>query len=287
MNELALNQLPKPILDELDRRQQTIVSVVDNAKTAVGEQLKSAQELLSKNGYGCFGEWLDYIGFNRETARRYIKRFEAIATNCGNQNFEELPDSLIYEYAKPSTKPELKEAVENGDVLTHKEFKELERRLKEKEQEAVKFKEAAQILTQRNDDLMRERQTKPEPEIIEVVKEVVKIPDDYDRAKKEADGWKSRYQRLHQDREKLLDENKVLRDQTKDKKYYQGLDVGVMIAYMREFIANMKKYEAMKDDLAALQGSDEEQVSTWIRRVNDQMTTMEMLIKNMEVTIIE
>ena len=42
--------------------------------------------------------------------------------------------------SKPSANPEVNQAVFNGDVTTHKEYKELERRLKLKDQalEAVK-----------------------------------------------------------------------------------------------------------------------------------------------------
>ena len=60
INEVALNQLPKSILEELEERQKNIVFTGMNAKTKIGEELKRAQDLLAKNGYGCFGEWLEF-----------------------------------------------------------------------------------------------------------------------------------------------------------------------------------------------------------------------------------
>ena len=79
--------------------------------------------------------------------------------------FEHLPKTLQAQVSKPSAIPEVNQAVFNGDVTTHKEYKELERRLKLKDQalEAVKG------------ELERVKQTKTTEKVIE--KEV--IPDDY------------------------------------------------------------------------------------------------------------
>ena len=79
--------------------------------------------------------------------------------------FEHLPKALQAQVAKPSANPEVNEAVFNGGITTHKEYKELERRLKLKDQalEAVKG------------ELERVKQTKTTEKVIE--KEV--IPDDY------------------------------------------------------------------------------------------------------------
>ena len=79
----------------------------------------------------------------------------------------------------------------------------------------------------------------------------------------------------------------ALRQQTKEETYYKGLDIGVFVAYLREFISNMKKYEAFKDDFKNLTLEDERTIEMWINRTRDQLTVMEMLKNNMEVTIIE
>lgn len=281
MNELALNQLPKPILTELEERQRLIITATEDAKTTIGQQLKSAQDLLSKNGYGCYGEWLDFIGMNRQTANRYIQRYDAIVTNCDNQDFKSLPDSLIYEYAKPSARPELKQAIEDGDIKTHKEFKELERKLKDAEERTRQYEAGSKNLMEHRDKLINQLQN-IKPEVIE--KEV--NPADYENLKRQVEFYKKSYSSIYKEREKTMDENRVLRDQAKDKTYYKGLDTSVMASYMRSFSADMKKYEAMVDDLQKLTPEDEEEIIKWIYRINDQLTGLEMLIKNKEMIII-
>ena len=285
INEVALNRLPKSILEELEERQKNIVFTGIKAKTKIGEELKRAQDLLAKNGYGCFGEWLEFIGIGKSTAYNYIDRYEAIIQNLDNQNFEELPDSIIYEYAKPSTPPETKQAIEDGEITTIKQLNEHKQKLKEAESKINELKNHAKWLEEANQKLIQEIS---EPaEVKEVVKEVVKIPDDYENLKRQAEFYRKASGESSKDYENILSENMALRQQTKEKTYYKGLDIGVFVAYLREFISNMKKYEAFKDDFKNLTLEDERTIEMWINRTRDQLTVMEMLKNNMEVTIIE
>lgn len=285
INEVALNRLPKSILEELEERQKNIVFTGIKAKTKIGEELKRAQDLLAKNGYGCFGEWLEFIGIGKSTAYNYIDRYETIIQNLDNQNFEELPDSIIYEYAKPSTPPETKQAIEDGEITTIKQLNEHKQKLKEAESKINELKNHAKGLEEANQKLIQEIS---EPaEVKEVVKEVVKIPDDYENLKRQAEFYRKASGESSKAYENILSENMALRQQTKEKTYYKGLDIGVFVAYLREFISNMKKYEAFKDDFKNLTLEDERTIEMWINRTRDQLTVMEMLKNNMEVTIIE
>ena len=285
INEVALNRLPKSILEELEERQKNIVFTGMKAKTKIGEELKRAQDLLAKNGYGCFGEWLEFIGVGKSTAYNYINRYETIIQNLDNQNFEELPDSIIYEYAKPSTPPETKQAIEDGEITTIKQLNEHKQKLKEAESKINELKNHAKGLEEANQKLIQEIS---EPaEVKEVVKEVVKIPDDYENLKRQAEFYRKASGESSKAYENILSENMALRQQTKEKTYYKGLDIGVFVAYLREFISNMKKYEAFKDDFKNLTLEDERTIEMWINRTRDQLTVMEMLKNNMEVTIIE
>ena len=285
INEVALNQLPKSILEELEERQKNIVFTGMNAKTKIGEELKRAQDLLAKNGYGCFGEWLEFIGIGKSTAYNYINRYETIIQNLDNQNFEELPDSIIYEYAKSSTPPETKQAIEDGEITTIRQLNEHKQKLKEAESKINELKNHAKELEEANQKLIQEI-SKP-AEVKEVVKEVVKIPDDYENLKRQAEFYRKASGESSKAYENILSENMALRQQTKEKTYYKGLDIGVFAAYLREFISNMKKYEAFKDDFKNLTLEDERTIEMWINRTRDQLTVMEMLKNNMEVTIIE
>jgi len=50
----------------------------------VKKALKEAQDTLSKNGYGCFVEWVESIGMNKMQANRLIQRY-SLVTNCDDQ----------------------------------------------------------------------------------------------------------------------------------------------------------------------------------------------------------
>ena len=112
------------------------------------------------------------------------------------QAFESLPKSLTYDISKPSADPELTKKVLNGDIKTHKEYKALEAKLKQREQELADRDETianqqAELednrkvqleLNKRNSELSKQQ---PEQKVITktVTKEVPVKPDDYDEIK--------------------------------------------------------------------------------------------------------
>lgn len=174
MNEIALtNDFDYSVLDAttkefLEERANIIYGIQSKSAYEIGKQLARAQEKLSQNRYGCFEEWYRSLGFKKTKAYEYINHYNFIRSQSEQLNiekFEELPSKLQAEMSKPSAIPEVNQAVFDGDVKTHKEYKELERRLKLKDQalEAVKG------------ELERAKAVKPIEKVIE--KEV--IPDDY------------------------------------------------------------------------------------------------------------
>lgn len=172
----------------LEERANIIYGIQSKSAYEIGKQLARAQEKLSQNRYGCFEEWYRSLGFKKTKAYEYINHYNFIRSQSEQLNiekFEELPSKLQAEMSKPSANPEANQAVFNGDVKTHKEYKELERRLKLKDQalEAVKG------------ELERAKAIKPIEKVIE--KEV--IPDDYKAT-----------QNLNK---QLLDKNKDLADE--------------------------------------------------------------------------
>lgn len=175
MNEIELteNDFDYSLVDEktkefLEERANIIYGIQSKSAYEIGKQLARAQEKLSQNRYGCFEEWYRSLGFKKTKAYEYINYYNFIRSQSEQLNvekFEELPSKLQAEMSKPSANPEVNQAVFNGDVTTHKEYKELERRLKLKDQalEVVKG------------ELERVKQTKTTEKVIE--KEI--IPDDY------------------------------------------------------------------------------------------------------------
>jgi len=95
------------------------------------------------------------------------------------ETFQELSPSLQNEVSKPSAKEEVNQAVFDGDIKTHKEYKEMERMVNEAEQ-AKRQAEAQAEQAKRSEEIALKRLEEVEsrePERIEVV------PDDYDYIK--------------------------------------------------------------------------------------------------------
>lgn len=141
--------------------------VYQNYQVIVGEILYKAQQELSSYGDGLFGKWVESKGISKTNSYNYINSYKFVQNlnEPKKEIFDNAPKSLQFEMSKNSALKEVNEAVFNGDITTHKEYKELERRLKLKDQalEAVKG------------ELERVKQTKTTEKVIE--KEV--IPDDY------------------------------------------------------------------------------------------------------------
>lgn len=174
MNEIAAtNDFDYSVLDTttkefLEERANIIYGIQSKSAYEIGKQLAKAQEELSTRGYGCFEEWYRSLGFKKTKAYEYINHYNFVCSQNEQANiekFESLPKTLQAQVAKPSAIPEVNQAVFNGDVTTHKKYKELERRLKLKDQalETVKG------------ELERVKLTKTTEKVIE--KEI--IPDDY------------------------------------------------------------------------------------------------------------
>lgn len=162
--------------------------IYQNYSVAVGEVLFKAQQELSSYGTGTFGQWVESNKISKSNAYNYINAYKFVQQldePKEKEIFSKQPQRLKNEMSKPSANPEVNQAVFDGDVKTHKEYKELERRLKLKDQalEAVKG------------ELKRAKAVKPTEKVIE--KEV--IPDDYKAT-----------QNLNK---QLLDKNKDLTDE--------------------------------------------------------------------------
>ena len=169
MNEIVTNDFDYSLLDAktkefLEERANIIYGIQSKSAYEIGKQLAKAQEELSTRGYGCFEEWYRSLGFKKTKAYEYINHYNFVCSQNEQANiekFESLPKALQAQVSKPSANPEVNQAVFNGDIKTHKEYKELERRLKLKDQalEAVKG------------ELERVKQTKTTEKVIE--KEVI------------------------------------------------------------------------------------------------------------------
>lgn len=175
MNEIALSNVKDFNYDVVSQESSKVLKalsnqldgVYQNYQVVVGEILYKAQQELSSYGDGLFGKWVESKGISKTNSYNYINSYKFVQNlnEPKKEIFDSAPKSLQFEMSKSSALEEVNEAVFNGDVTTHKEYKELERRLKLKDQalEAVKG------------ELERVKLTKTTEKVIE--KEV--IPDDY------------------------------------------------------------------------------------------------------------
>ena len=224
MNQVQ-NNLEKPfdyslVNDEvasyLQDRVKTMHKIVSDNATKIGEQLYLSQKKLADfNNEGLFGKWIESTGFSRSSAYNYINRYNAVQSLDSEdeiKQFESLPKNLTYDISKPSAPKEAVDAVMSGDITTHKEYKELEHKLKMVQEE------------NRDKDLQIERlnnRPEPEPRVVEktVTKEVT--PSDYDELKREASITSDLRQRNSQTQQEMDDIKSQLEKAKADAEFYQ------------------------------------------------------------------
>ena len=189
INDFDYKQLDQSTAEFLRHKENNMREIFSNTCTKLGKELKEAQEKLASNYRGVFEEWYTSLGFKRQTVYNLINRYELVLQNPENTNLiEELPKSLVYEIAKPSANPELRQKVVDGDIRTHKEFKELERKQKEAEQKAKELEAESEQYRHQCDLLLDENKTlkKKEPTVVEKIVEKTVIPSDYNSLKEKA-----------------------------------------------------------------------------------------------------
>ena len=247
----------------------------------IGKRLIQLKEQLP---HGEFMPWVEKeLSYSHDSANNFMRCYEKFGNS---ETFRNLKPSQMF-VLMGETEEITVEIIKNND-MEEMTIKKLRDEVKALKQKTTRYEEVSKNLTDQRDGLVRELQkVKPEVVVKEIVKEVVKVPDDYENLKRQAEFYRKASGESSKAYENILSENMALRQQTKEKTYYKGLDIGVFVAYLREFISNMKKYEAFKDDFKNLTLEDERTIEIWINRTRDQLTVMEMLKNNMEVAIIE
>ena len=204
--------------DFLKQRVENMHSIAENTRYRMGRELAAAQEKLAHNYQGTFVKWFKSLGLNKNDVYFWINEYK-FSKNLENSqqaiNFGNASKMLKRDVMKKSTSEEARQAALNGDIKTHKEYKALEAKLKQREQELADRDETianqqAELednrktqleLNKRNAELSKQQ---PEPKVITktVTKEVK--PADYDQIK-----------------ERLADLEKRAKKDQEDIEYYQ------------------------------------------------------------------
>lgn len=292
MNEVTTN-FDYSIVDDtiaqfLKVKEQELQSIVLNSSIQLGETLIETQEKLAKYGEGTFVKWFESIGLKRQSVYNYInqcKFFHQMEKVEQIEMFQELPTTLKTEISKPSAKPEAVEMVLSGDIKTTKEYRELEKQLKAKDEQ---IKLQAQMI----DDLNEQETEVVEKEVI-----VEKIPDDYQQLKqstkivdeitRENQALKAEQEALKQriaDSEKALQEKaKVENDELEQaqlKRLKRDADISVhkLIINMNQFV---KEQAVTVYDSQAIAGANDETK----QKLTDSISRVEKLLKQIKQEI--
>ena len=203
--------------DFLKEREYTINGIAEDARIKIGKELKKAQDKLANHDKGVFYKWFESGGLNKHQVYYYINLVE-LSTNLDNvqkDNFLSAPKSLQKEVMKKNTPDGLKQKVLDGDITTHKEYKQLQQEKSELEQEKSQL-ESQLEQAQRSEEIARkqlEDEQDKEPEVIEreVVKEVVP-----DEVKQQLEQFKQKFERESNNANELRDELQRYRDSFSD-----------------------------------------------------------------------
>lgn len=292
LNEVSTN-FDYSIVDDttaqfLKVKEQELQSIVLNSSIQLGETLIEAQDKLAKYGEGTFVKWFESIGLKRQSVYNYInqcKFFHQMEKVEQIEMFQELPTTLKTEISKPSAKPEAIEMVLSGDIKTTKEYRELEKQLKAKDEQ---IKLQAQMI----DDLNEQ-----ETEVIEKEVIVEKVPDDYQQLKqstkivdeitRENQALKAEQEALKQriaDSEKALQQKaKVENDELEQahlKRLQRDADISVhkLIINMNQFV---KEQAVTVYDSQAIAGANDETK----QKLTDSISRVEKLLKQIKQEI--
>lgn len=176
--------------------------IYQNYSIAVGEVLYQAQQELSNYGDGTFGKWIESKGISRRNGYNYINSFKFVQNLHETQKeiFDTSPKSLQFEMSKPSADSKLNQKVFDGDITTHKQYKELERQLKLAEADKER-------LRQQNENLAEQALKQ---EVIEKEVVIEKVPDDYNYFKSNYEASKGVQEFYKKQNEELREEMKEL-----------------------------------------------------------------------------
>ena len=292
LNEVSTN-FDYSIVDDttaqfLKLKEQELQSIVLNSSIQLGEKLIEAQEKLASFKTGTFEKWFNSIGLKKQTVYNYINQAKFVHQMDEYKQiemFQELPTTLKTEISKPSAKPEAVEMVLSGDIKTTKEYRELEKQLKAKDEQ---IKLQARMI----DDLNEQETEVVEKEVI-----VEKVPDDYQQLKqstkivdeitRENQVLKAEQEALKQriaDSEKALQEKaKVENDELEQaqlKRLKRDADISVhkLIINMNQFV---KEQAVTVYDSQAIAGANDETK----QKLTDSISRVEKLLKQIKQEI--
>ena len=132
-------------------RKEYVIKVADAVGMAHDELVANCDKRGNQYSENTFRAWCASVGIGKDAAYRLLQVSNLLESSTPNEQkiLNQASPSLLYAAAKPSAPAELVQAVKDGDITTHKQYKELETQLKA-EREA-REKAAAEAQRMRED----------------------------------------------------------------------------------------------------------------------------------------
>lgn len=201
----------------LKEREYTINGIAEDARIKIGRELKKAQDKLANHHEGVFVKWYESGGLDKHQVYYYINlnQFSTNLENTQKDNFLNAPKSLQKEVMKKNAPDDLKQKVLDGDITTHKEYKQLQKDKEELEQQNAQLQSQVEQ-AQRSEEIARkqlEDAENREPEVVEreIVKEVVP-----ESVKQQLEQFKQKFERESNNANELRDELQRYRNSFSD-----------------------------------------------------------------------
>ncbi|PTJ70519.1 hypothetical protein [Staphylococcus hyicus] len=201
----------------LKEREYTINGIAEDARIKIGQELLKARDKLANHRNGVFRKWHESGGMDKNQVAYYIN-LTLLSRNLDNNqkdNFLNAPKSLQKEVMKKNVPNDLKRKVLDGEITTHKEYKQLQKDKERLEKQNAQLQSQVEQ-AQRSESIARkqlEEVENREPEVIEkkIVKEVV--PDD---VKQQLEQFKQKFERESNNANELRDELQRYRNSFSD-----------------------------------------------------------------------
>ena len=189
MNELEQLKFDYSLVDnktaeKLKTYDKQLNRIYNSYSIEVGEVLYNAHEELSNYGDGTFIKWAESKGIKKASVYNYINAYKFVQQLDKpeeKETFLTQPKRLQYAMSKPSANKEVNQAVLDGEVKSSKEYKELEKQLKQRDEEKSQL-ESQLEQAQRSESIARKQLEDAEDREPEVVEKYME-PEDYQELK--------------------------------------------------------------------------------------------------------
>lgn len=189
MNELEQLKFDYSLVDnktaeKLKTYDKQLNRIYNSYSIEVGEVLYNAHEELSNYGDGTFIKWAESKGIKKASVYNYINAYKFVQQLDKpeeKETFLTQPKRLQYAMSKPSANKEVNQAVLDGEVKSSKEYKELEKQLKQRDEQKNQL-ESQLEQARRSESIARKQLEEAEDREPEVVEKYME-PEDYQELK--------------------------------------------------------------------------------------------------------